>query len=79
MYAQSIALAKKVKYFSAGTIEYIVDQEGDFYFLEISAAQSAIGVADIADTVCETDVAPSLFDDAPGNGSARLTEPMVVP
>ncbi|WPX96658.1 Acetyl/propionyl/methylcrotonyl-CoA carboxylase subunit alpha [Candidatus Bandiella woodruffii] len=36
MYAQSIALAKKVKYFSAGTMEYIVDQDGKFYFLEMN-------------------------------------------
>ena len=36
MYAQSVALAKKVKYFSAGTIEYIVDQQGNFYFLEMN-------------------------------------------
>ena len=36
MYAQSVALAKKVKYFSAGTIEYIVDQMGNFYFLEMN-------------------------------------------
>ncbi len=36
MYAQSVALAKKVKYFSAGTIEYIVDQDGNFYFLEMN-------------------------------------------
>ena len=36
MYAQSIALAKKVQYFSAGTIEYIVDQQGNFYFLEMN-------------------------------------------
>ena len=36
MYAQSIALAKKVKYFSAGTIEYMVDQKGKFYFLEMN-------------------------------------------
>ena len=36
MYAQSIKLAKKVKYFSAGTIEYIVDQDGNFFFLEMN-------------------------------------------
>ena len=36
MYTQSVALAKKVKYFSAGTIEYIVDQDGNFYFLEMN-------------------------------------------
>lgn len=36
MYAQSVALAKKVGYFSAGTIEYIVDREGNFYFLEMN-------------------------------------------
>lgn len=36
MYDQSIKLAKKVKYFSAGTIEYIVDQEKNFFFLEMN-------------------------------------------
>ncbi|MFQ3307318.1 MAG: propionyl-CoA carboxylase alpha chain [Candidatus Midichloriaceae bacterium] len=36
MYAQSISLAKKVDYFSAGTIEFIVDQKGNFYFLEMN-------------------------------------------
>ncbi len=36
MYAQSIALGKKVGYFSAGTIEYIVDAEKKFYFLEMN-------------------------------------------
>jgi len=36
MYAQSINLAKKVKYFSAGTIEYIMDKNKDFYFLEMN-------------------------------------------
>ncbi len=36
MYAQSISLAKKVKYFSAGTIEFIVDQNKNFYFLEMN-------------------------------------------
>ena len=36
MYAQTILLAKKVHYFSAGTIEYIVAPEGNFYFLEMN-------------------------------------------
>ncbi|WP_339042224.1 acetyl/propionyl/methylcrotonyl-CoA carboxylase subunit alpha [Candidatus Lariskella endosymbiont of Hedychridium roseum] len=36
MYAQSVALAKKVKYFSAGTLEYIVDNDKNFYFLEMN-------------------------------------------
>ena len=36
MYKQSAALAKKVKYFSAGTIEYIMDKNKDFYFLEMN-------------------------------------------
>lgn len=36
MYAQSIALASKVKYFSAGTIEFIVDQKKNFFFLEMN-------------------------------------------
>lgn len=36
MYEQSKALARKVKYFSAGTIEYIVDKNRNFYFLEMN-------------------------------------------
>ncbi|MBU6140711.1 MAG: acetyl/propionyl/methylcrotonyl-CoA carboxylase subunit alpha [Proteobacteria bacterium] len=36
MYAQSKALAEKVKYHSAGTIEYIMDKNKNFYFLEMN-------------------------------------------
>ncbi len=36
MYEQSKALSQKVKYFSAGTIEYIVDKNRNFYFLEMN-------------------------------------------
>ena len=36
MGAQAVALARAVDYCSAGTIEFIVDQEGHFYFLEMN-------------------------------------------
>ena len=36
MYRQSKMLAAKVGYYSAGTIEYIVDKKGNFYFLEMN-------------------------------------------
>lgn len=36
MYDQVISLAKKVGYYSAGTVEFIVDQAGNFYFLEMN-------------------------------------------
>ena len=36
MYAQSISLAEKVQYFSVGTIEYIMDKNKNFYFLEMN-------------------------------------------
>ncbi len=36
MYDQSVSLAKKVGYFSAGTIEYIMDKDKNFYFLEMN-------------------------------------------
>ncbi len=36
MQDQSIALAKAVNYCSAGTVEYIVDEKGEFYFLEMN-------------------------------------------
>lgn len=36
MFEQSQALAQKVGYVSAGTVEYIVDQKRNFYFLEMN-------------------------------------------
>ncbi|NDF12035.1 MAG: acetyl-CoA carboxylase biotin carboxylase subunit [Proteobacteria bacterium] len=36
MYEQSIALAKKVHYKSAGTMEFIMDPKKNFYFLEMN-------------------------------------------
>ena len=36
MAGQAIALAKSVNYFSAGTVEFIVDKNKDFYFLEMN-------------------------------------------
>lgn len=33
---QSVALAKSVGYFSAGTVEFIVDKDKNFYFLEMN-------------------------------------------
>ncbi|MDZ5761246.1 Acyl-CoA carboxylase subunit alpha [Lyticum sinuosum] len=37
MYKQSIALAKATKYYSAGTVEFIVDTSGLFYFMEMNS------------------------------------------
>jgi len=36
MYRQVVSLAKKVQYQSAGTVEFIVDQNKNFYFLEMN-------------------------------------------
>jgi len=36
MYKQCVSLVKKVKYYSAGTVEFIVDSEKNFYFLEMN-------------------------------------------
>ena len=36
MQKQSVALAKAVNYHSAGTVEYIMDEKGGFYFLEMN-------------------------------------------
>jgi propionyl-CoA carboxylase alpha chain len=36
MYRQATALAKLVEYANAGTVEFIMDQEKNFYFLEIN-------------------------------------------
>lgn len=36
MYDQVLALAQKVKYFSAGTVEFIVDNQKNFFFLEMN-------------------------------------------
>lgn len=36
MYAQVIALSRKVGYYSAGTVEFMVDANSNFYFLEMN-------------------------------------------
>ncbi|MCD6034848.1 MAG: acetyl/propionyl/methylcrotonyl-CoA carboxylase subunit alpha [Rickettsiales bacterium] len=36
MYKQVVSLAKKVGYYSAGTVEFIVDTKKNFYFLEMN-------------------------------------------
>ncbi|MDD9332061.1 MAG: biotin carboxylase N-terminal domain-containing protein [Wolbachia sp.] len=36
MYAQCVSLAKQVDYFSAGTVEFVVDSNQKFYFLEVN-------------------------------------------
>ncbi len=36
MYAETASLAKEVGYYSAGTVEYIVDKNKNFYFLEMN-------------------------------------------
>ncbi|GHM58751.1 MAG: propionyl-CoA carboxylase subunit alpha [Candidatus Mesenet longicola] len=36
MYEQCISLAKQVNYFSAGTVEFIMDKDKQFYFLEMN-------------------------------------------
>jgi propionyl-CoA carboxylase alpha chain len=33
---QAVALAREVGYYSAGTVEFIVDEKGNFYFLEMN-------------------------------------------
>jgi acetyl-CoA carboxylase, biotin carboxylase subunit len=37
MGAAAVAVAKAVKYFNAGTVEFLLDQEDRFYFMEINA------------------------------------------
>ncbi|WP_265015086.1 ATP-binding protein [Wolbachia endosymbiont (group B) of Camptogramma bilineatum] len=36
MYAQCVSLARQVDYFSAGTVEFVVDKDQNFYFLEVN-------------------------------------------
>ncbi|NUY39182.1 ATP-grasp domain-containing protein [Wolbachia endosymbiont of Litomosoides brasiliensis] len=36
MYTQCISLAKQVGYFSVGTVEFVVDKDQNFYFLEVN-------------------------------------------
>ena len=40
MFAQSIALAREVGYYSAGTVEFIIDESKNFYFLEMNTPSS---------------------------------------
>lgn len=36
MYSEVVALAKKVGYYSAGTVEFMMDQDRNYYFLEMN-------------------------------------------
>jgi len=36
MYAQAVSLCKKVSYYSAGTVEFMMDKNKNFYFLEMN-------------------------------------------
>ncbi|WCR54212.1 MAG: Acetyl-/propionyl-coenzyme A carboxylase alpha chain [Wolbachia endosymbiont of Ctenocephalides orientis wCori] len=36
MYTQCVSLVRQVGYFSAGTVEFVVDKEKNFYFLEVN-------------------------------------------
>lgn len=36
MIRQSINLVKKINYYSVGTVEFVVDESGNFYFLEVN-------------------------------------------
>lgn len=37
MLDNAVKLAKHVGYSNAGTVEFLVDQEGNFYFIEVNA------------------------------------------
>jgi propionyl-CoA carboxylase alpha chain len=36
MYSEVVALAQKVGYYSAGTVEFMMDQDKNYYFLEMN-------------------------------------------
>ncbi|MDR2527189.1 MAG: ATP-grasp domain-containing protein [Rickettsiales bacterium] len=36
MYAQAVALAKKTNYYSAGTLEFLMNDKNEFYFMEMN-------------------------------------------
>lgn len=37
MTEKAVQLAKHVKYSNAGTVEFLVDETGNFYFIEVNA------------------------------------------
>ena len=42
MYSEVVALAQKVGYYSAGTVEFMMDQDKNYYFLEINTGWEEI-------------------------------------
>ena len=69
----AVALAKAVNYTNAGTVEYLLDREGNFYFLEMN---TRIQVEHpVTEEVTDTNLIKMQFDVAMGKPIALLPHP----
>jgi propionyl-CoA carboxylase alpha chain len=65
MYAQSRSLAKEAKYYSAGTVEFIVDKKEQFYFLEMNTRLQVEHT--VTELVTGIDIVEEMINIAAGN------------
>ncbi|MDR0571732.1 MAG: acetyl-CoA carboxylase biotin carboxylase subunit [Rickettsiales bacterium] len=64
MYSQVVSLCKEVGYYSAGTIEFMVDKDKDFYFLEMNTRlQVEHGITEL---ITDTDIVELMIKVARG-------------
>ncbi|ACT69747.1 propionyl-CoA carboxylase alpha chain [Neorickettsia risticii str. Illinois] len=69
MYEQSIRLARAVSYTSVGTVEYILDQERNFYFMEMNARIQV--EHPVTEMITDIDIVEEMIRIAEGNDLSK--------
>ena len=79
-------IAKEVGYVNAGTVEFILDEQGDFYFLEVNTrlqvehpvTEMVTGLDLVAEQVAVAEGAPLSFGDSPPEARGWSMEARVI-
>jgi acetyl-CoA carboxylase biotin carboxylase subunit len=82
----AVRIAKRVGYLNAGTVEFILDEDGSFYFLEVNTrlqvehpvTEEVTGLDLVAEQVAIAEGAPLSFGDAPPEPRGWAMEARIV-